>query len=178
MQSDNIGAAGAARTQPMSQLPDFNVAAGSPDVRGWTVVAPDGSRLGTVRELMVDTAAMRVASLDVELAAGDQRGRTTLPVESVQVDGAHRVVVVTASSATGSAPATVRAADAASTDVKVTDEEVRVPIVEEELVVERRPVVKEEIVVRKSAVTREKTVEADLRKERVEIDRTDQNDSR
>jgi uncharacterized protein (TIGR02271 family) len=45
-----------------------------------------------------------------------------------------------------------------------------VPIVEEELVVERRPVVKEEIVIKKKAVRETRTVEADLRKERVDVE--------
>ena len=51
-------------------------------------------------------------------------------------------------------------------------DEIRVPLIEEELVVEKRPVVKEEIVIRKHAVQETKDVEADLRRERVDIDRT------
>jgi uncharacterized protein (TIGR02271 family) len=53
----------------------------------------------------------------------------------------------------------------------IREEEIRVPVVEEEVVVEKRPVVKEEVVVRTKPVTDEKIVEADLRKERVDIDR-------
>lgn len=47
--------------------------------------------------------------------------------------------------------------------------EIVVPIVEEELVVETRPVVKEELVIRKETVTEMKTVEADVRKERLDV---------
>lgn len=50
------------------------------------------------------------------------------------------------------------------------DEEIVVPIVEEEIVVEKRPVVKEEIRIRKQVVEEVEVVEEDLRKEEVEID--------
>jgi len=54
--------------------------------------------------------------------------------------------------------------------VTITDDEIRIPVMEEQLLVEKRSVPKEEIVIRKRAVTEEKTVEADLRRERVEYD--------
>ena len=50
------------------------------------------------------------------------------------------------------------------------DDEVRIPVVEEEVVVEKRPVVKEEIRLRKDVVEEEEIVEADVRKEEVDID--------
>jgi len=53
--------------------------------------------------------------------------------------------------------------------VRETDEEIVVPIVEEELVVETRPVVKEELVIRKRLVQETHVVEADLRKEVVDV---------
>lgn len=49
--------------------------------------------------------------------------------------------------------------------------EIRIPVMEEEAVVEKRVVPKEEVVVEKHAVQGEQTVEADLRKERVDVDR-------
>ncbi|HEX2723024.1 MAG TPA: YsnF/AvaK domain-containing protein [Gemmatimonadaceae bacterium] len=54
--------------------------------------------------------------------------------------------------------------------VDIGEEHIRVPVTEEEVIVEKRPVVKEEILLRKHAVEDTRTVEADLRKERVEID--------
>lgn len=57
------------------------------------------------------------------------------------------------------------------TGIQETGDEIRIPVIEEEVVVETRSVVKEEIVIRKHAVSEEKTVEADLRKERIDIDR-------
>ena len=50
------------------------------------------------------------------------------------------------------------------------EDEVSVPVVEEEVVVEKRPVVKEEIRVRKDVVEDEEVVEEDVRKEEVDID--------
>lgn len=49
-------------------------------------------------------------------------------------------------------------------------DEIRIPIVEEEVIVEKRPVVKEEIRVRKDLVEEEEVVEADVRKEEIEVD--------
>lgn len=49
------------------------------------------------------------------------------------------------------------------------NEEVVVPVMEEEAVVEKRPVVKEEIVISKEPVTKHKTVETDVRHEEVDI---------
>jgi uncharacterized protein (TIGR02271 family) len=57
-------------------------------------------------------------------------------------------------------------------DVEIGEDEIRVPITEEEIVVEKRPVVKEEIVVKKRAVEETENVEAEVRRERVDVDDT------
>lgn len=49
------------------------------------------------------------------------------------------------------------------------DEEIRIPVVEEEIITEKRPVVKEELVVGKETVRDTEHVEADLRKERFDV---------
>jgi uncharacterized protein (TIGR02271 family) len=59
----------------------------------------------------------------------------------------------------------------ASFEVQITDDEIRIPIISEEVVIEKRVVGKEEVVVRTRQVTENQTVEADLRRERLEIDR-------
>jgi uncharacterized protein (TIGR02271 family) len=57
------------------------------------------------------------------------------------------------------------------------DGEIRIPIVEEEIVVEKRPVVKEEIRLRKNVVEEEEVIEEDVRKEEVDVeDRTTRRD--
>jgi uncharacterized protein (TIGR02271 family) len=47
--------------------------------------------------------------------------------------------------------------------------EIRVPIMEEEIVVEKRPVVKEEIVVTREVATETENVEAEVRREQIDI---------
>lgn len=61
-------------------------------------------------------------------------------------------------------------ADQAGTPADFKEGETRIPLMEEEVVVEKRPVAKEEVVIRKHAVDDTENVEADLRKERVDID--------
>ena len=51
------------------------------------------------------------------------------------------------------------------------DQEIRVPVREEEVVVGKRVVPKEEVVIRKATTQRTESVEADLRKERLDVDR-------
>jgi uncharacterized protein (TIGR02271 family) len=58
-----------------------------------------------------------------------------------------------------------------SQEVTVTDDEIRIPVLEERLVVEKRVVPVEEIVIKKRGITESQTVEADLKKERVDVDR-------
>jgi len=55
-------------------------------------------------------------------------------------------------------------------DASIHDEEVRVPLKEEEVVVEKRPMVKEELVVGKRMVEERDQVEADVRREKVDIE--------
>lgn len=57
-----------------------------------------------------------------------------------------------------------------ASEAELGDDEIRIPIIEEEIVVEKRPVVKEEIRLRKEVVREEEVVERDVRKEEVDID--------
>ena len=58
------------RVVPLGQLDDYKVAEGDPDVRGWEVLASDGRKIGEVDELLVDTSAMKVRYLDVDVEDG------------------------------------------------------------------------------------------------------------
>ena len=90
----------------LNDLDEFKVADGYPDIRGWEVKTGDGQKLGKVGDLIVDTQAMRVRYLDVELdrsvgqmardaaTPGDQEGHTLLPIGNVQLDDKHDDVVV------------------------------------------------------------------------------------
>lgn len=54
-------------------------------------------------------------------------------------------------------------------DVTIGEDEIRVPVIEEEVIVEKRPVVKEELIISKERVRESETVEADVRKERFDV---------
>jgi photosynthetic reaction center H subunit len=78
------------RVVPLDQLNDFEVADGDPDVRGWEVLAADGRRIGEVDNLLIDTAAMKVRYLDVDLhddVVGEQGDRHILvPIGYARLD--------------------------------------------------------------------------------------------
>ena len=52
----------------------------------------------------------------------------------------------------------------------LTDGSISIPVIEEELVITKRLVVRERIVIRKEIVTETQRVEADLRREHVDVD--------
>ncbi len=49
----------------LSRRRDLRVAAGDPDLRGWKILAGDGCSMGTVTDMLVDVAAMKVAFVEV-----------------------------------------------------------------------------------------------------------------
>ena len=51
----------------LDELPDYKVADGDPDVRGWTVNDKDQLCIGTVDNLLVNKNTQRVVYLDVEV---------------------------------------------------------------------------------------------------------------
>jgi uncharacterized protein (TIGR02271 family) len=85
------------RVVPLGQLDDFKVAEGDPDVRGWEVVASDGRTIGEVDELLVDTNAMKVRYLDVEVENGlmaEPDRHVLVPIGYARLDrSADRVMV-------------------------------------------------------------------------------------
>ena len=269
------------RVVSLDQLDDFKVAEGDPDVRGWEVIASDGRKIGEVDQLLVDTAAMKVRYLDVDVDDGllnDNTDRHVLiPIGYARLDeGDDRILVDSLASAdvvalpeythgpitrdfetdlrsrfdtdytagttakTGdrdfyahdlydenrfygarrgaegeerltlseeelavgkrrreagevdvhkrvetehvAKPVTTTHEEAVIERRPITDpamagrariegDEIHVPLHEEEAVVEKRVVPKEELVVKKREVADTETVEADLRKERVDVDR-------
>jgi uncharacterized protein (TIGR02271 family) len=60
--------------------------------------------------------------------------------------------------------------DEEGTGAEIGDDEVSVPVVEDEVVVDKRPVVKEEVRVRKDIVEDEEVIEEDVRKEEIDVD--------
>lgn len=232
------------RLVPLQSLPDFDVADGYTDIRGFDAFLADGRRVGRVDELLVDPAAKRVAAITLD-GEGGMRAAGQVPIESVEIDTPSRRVLIQGEGATGlAAPAggsdaaALRDDDAtllhpaatrpegeqrmtlaeeelalyknrvqagsvdvhkrvetrhvresvpvmheevtverravdnpdASAEVRYEGDTMIVPIVEEELVVQKRTVVREELVIRRKQVEREQVVEADLRRERVDVD--------
>jgi sporulation protein YlmC with PRC-barrel domain len=56
------------RVVPLRETREFRLAKGDPDLRGWNVFGADGERIGTVSDLLVDPAVMKVRYLDVDLS--------------------------------------------------------------------------------------------------------------
>lgn len=55
----------------LHDLSGYKVADGDPDIRSWHVKTADGTKVGKVHDLIVDTRAMKVRYMDVEL---DRKG--------------------------------------------------------------------------------------------------------
>lgn len=191
------------RLVALGEVHGFRLAPGEPDIRGWGLFGPSGVRLGTVEEILVDTATDEVRALVISkarLGMSPATAHVVFPIERVVIDVAQRAAIsdvtaeafdslseedtrVTATRFAPAASATTGPAvtgrgsttQTSATVERTADGEqvIKVPIVEEQLVVERRPVVKEVVVIRKRAVEGSQTIDADLRKERLEVDRTD-----
>lgn len=58
---------GESRVVPLSEAKSFKLQPGAPDPRQWNVFGSDGERLGSVSQLLVDPAALKVRYLDVDL---------------------------------------------------------------------------------------------------------------
>lgn len=103
-------------------------------------------------ELAVGTREARAGAVEVEKRVETEHVSREVPVSHEEVTIERR-------------PATGR------TDATIDEGEIRIPLTEEEVVVDKRAVAKEELVINKHEVKDTETVEADLRKERVEIER-------
>ncbi len=89
--------------KPMKELHDYKVEPGDPDPRGWNVVARDGRHLGKVRDLVVDTSAMKVRQLIVDPEPDATAGRSEydsmlLDIQDVDVRNDSRQVIANATS--------------------------------------------------------------------------------
>jgi hypothetical protein len=89
----------------LRDLPDFEMATGDPDPRGWPVRGSDGHAFGTVTELLVDPETRRVLYLSVQLDRGlpgvptpppHAETQILLPLAAVNLDTEGGSVFVTA----------------------------------------------------------------------------------
>lgn len=79
-------------------LSDYRVAHGDPDVRGWNVITVDGQKAGRVDSLIVDTDALEVRFLDVELDRKthhlDEERHVLVPLAEARLDDPHDQVLL------------------------------------------------------------------------------------
>jgi uncharacterized protein (TIGR02271 family) len=115
-----------------------------------------------------DEDELRVQRSEEELAAGTRereagqlkvRKRVRTDRERIEVPTRHEEVSVERVPVEGEA-----------SEAEIGDDEVVVPVTEEEVVVGKRPVVKEEVRVRKDVVEDTETVEEDVRREEIEVE--------
>lgn len=108
----------------------------------------------SAEELRIDKRVARQGEVRVSKHVETERVRQEVPLRREEVHVERRPV----ERAAGSQP-------------EFRDDEIVVPVMEEEAVIEKRPVVKEEIVISKEPVTETRTIETDVRHEEVDVDR-------
>ena len=132
---------------------DYYYGSGHEPTVGTTAADTDDLRVRrTEEELRVGTREREADAVKVRKRVRTDRERMEVPTrrEEVIVD---RVPV-----------------EGEVSETEIGDEEIRVPVTEEEVVVEKRPVVKEEVRVRKEVVEDAEVVEEDVRHEEIEVD--------
>ena len=91
--------------EPLSRMPECELAEGAPDVRGWEVTSPTSVHVGSVKDLLIDLATMRVRYLDVLLDADAAKPRRILlPIGTVWINDALDQVILTTSHELGEFP--------------------------------------------------------------------------
>src|SRR5919107_2152662 len=121
-----------------------------------------GSDLEDEDELRVQRTEeeLRVGTREREAGALNVRKRVRTEREQVNVPTRHEEVSVER----------VPVNDRGASEAEIGEDEVTMPVTEEEVVTEKRPVVKEELKIRKDAVQDEEVVEEGVRKEEVDVD--------
>ena len=146
---------GAASVAGQQQWNDATDVAGEPRSRATDVRAREGSDVERITraEEELQIGKRQVQAGEVVVGKHVETERVSTPVER-RVEHV-RVERRPVSDATGAA--------------ELREGEIRVPIMEEEVVVEKRPVVKEEVVITREVATETQQVEADVRRERIDV---------
>lgn len=105
-------------------------------------------------ELAVGKRKVEAGAVDVRKSVETEHVKKSVPVTREEVTVERRPMSGNAGGRDGA---------------QIGEDEVRIPLMAEEVVVDKRTVPKEELVIKKHAVRDEKTIEADLKKERVEV---------
>jgi uncharacterized protein (TIGR02271 family) len=124
-------------------------------------VAQTGSDLEDEDELRVQRSEEELAAGTREREAGQfkVRKRVRTDRETIEVPTRHEEATVERVPVEGEA-----------SEAQIGEDEVSVPVTEEEVVVEKRPVAKEEVRIRKDVVEDTEVVEEDVRREEVEVE--------
>ncbi len=89
---------GGDRLVPLDELGGKGLAEGERDVRGWEVMAADGTRVGEVDTVLVDADVGRIRYLDVGVAAhltpGREERHVLVPMDGVRLAPEGETVVV------------------------------------------------------------------------------------
>jgi len=127
-------------------------------------VRQPGSDLEDEDELRVQRSEeeLRVGTREREAGSVNVRKRVRIERERIEVPTRHEEVTVERVPVSGAASEVAGA--------RIGEDEVSMPVVEDEVMVQKRPVVKEEIRVRKDVVRGTEIVEDDVRKEEVEVE--------
>ena len=91
------GADGKPKLVRLSEHPDYFVAPGDPDPRGWAVLGTDGERAGTIVDLWFDRTEFNLRYFEVELEPGGRTGERrafTLPLFFTDLNRRKEVVRV------------------------------------------------------------------------------------
>jgi photosynthetic reaction center H subunit len=95
------GRNGTPRLVHLDEMSDLQVADGDPDIRGWDVRTADGEKVGTVKDLVVDTGLMKVRYIEARLnkeALNTSADRHVLiPIGSARLDDDEDDVVLSSS---------------------------------------------------------------------------------
>ncbi len=153
-----MNASGAGLGATRADLPD--IAAGTDARRE----IPGEQTARSADEARMTRAEEELDVVKREREAGEVRLRKDVVTETKHVE----VPVTREEVRVERVPASDRAA--ASGEATFDEESVSVPLREEEVEIRKRPVVKEEVRVRKDRVVEQRAAEADVRKERVEIE--------
>jgi uncharacterized protein (TIGR02271 family) len=129
------------------------------DVRGY---ARDAYSRGQERRMTLSEEQLAIGKREVQ--AGEVELRKTVETEHVR----ENVPLMREEITIERRP--IAAGSSTSGDIQIGEDEIRIPVMEERAVVEKRVVATEEVVVNKRTVTENETVEADLRRERLDVD--------
>src|SRR5215218_6973529 len=82
------------RLVPLESLPDFHVADGYTDIRGFDAYLSDGRQVGRVRHLLVDPDARRVSAVTLDGLGAGGGDDMQVPIEDVEIDTPTRRVMI------------------------------------------------------------------------------------